>query len=184
MTDEPVYAPQATAYLFRDDPKAVIRDFYSMMASAFSHTVFEPLEHRWGHQEYFGPPSTDGSWFNIYRHMLINELGDGTLILAAATPRPWLDNGSTIKVQRAPTRYGRLSFVMRSEAAAGRITAEIRMPDRSYPKLLLVRLRHPQKKPTRSVTVNGQNWTGFDPAKEWIRIQNPEQKRYMIVAQY
>jgi hypothetical protein len=184
MTDEPVYAPQATAYLLRDDPKAVIRDFYSMMASAFSHTVFEPLEHRWGHQEYFGPPSTDGSWFNIYRHMLINELGEGTLILAEATPRSWLENGSTIKVQRAPTRYGSLSFVIQSEAAAGRITADILMPERSYPKLLLVRLRHPQKKPLRSVTVNGQNWTGFDPAKEWIRVQNPEQKRYMIVARY
>ncbi|HET7100216.1 MAG TPA: hypothetical protein VFJ52_03625, partial [Terriglobia bacterium] len=35
MTDEPVYDPQATAYLLRDDPKAVIRDFYSMMACAF-----------------------------------------------------------------------------------------------------------------------------------------------------
>lgn len=50
MDNEPVYMPQATAYLMRDDPKAVVRDFYSNMACAFSHTVREPLEHRWAHQ--------------------------------------------------------------------------------------------------------------------------------------
>ena len=45
MADEPVYNQQATAYLLRDDPKAAIRAFYSYMASAFSHSVFEPVEH-------------------------------------------------------------------------------------------------------------------------------------------
>jgi hypothetical protein len=38
--------PQAVAYLYRDDPNAVIRAFYSRMACAFSHTVFEAVEHR------------------------------------------------------------------------------------------------------------------------------------------
>lgn len=184
MTDEPVYDPQATAYLVRDDPKAVIRDFYSMMACAFSHTVFEPIEHRWAHQEYFGPPSTDGSWFNIYRHMLINELPSGAMILAEATPRKWLENGDAIDVQRAPTDFGTISFLIKSEIASGRITAKIQMPTRSHLGLLLVRLRVPQAKPMRSVTINGKNWTSFNPAKEWIGIKDPEQPKYTIVARY
>ena len=57
IANEPVYNQQATAYLLRDDPKAAIRTFYSYMASAFSHSVFEPVEHRWTHGQYFGPPS-------------------------------------------------------------------------------------------------------------------------------
>ena len=47
MANEPVYNQQATVYLERDEVKAAIRAFYSMMACAFSHTVFEPVEHRW-----------------------------------------------------------------------------------------------------------------------------------------
>lgn len=54
--NEPVYNPQGTAYLLRDEPKAVIRTFYSTMACAFSHSVFEPVEHRWFWGQYFGPP--------------------------------------------------------------------------------------------------------------------------------
>jgi hypothetical protein len=34
MANEPVYNPQATAYLYRDEPEAAIRAFYSMLASA------------------------------------------------------------------------------------------------------------------------------------------------------
>jgi hypothetical protein len=184
MTDEPVYDPQATAYLLRDDPKAVIRDFYSMMASAFSHTVFEPLEHRWAHQEYFGPPSTDGSWFNIYRHMLINEFSDSTLILAEATPRRWLAAGDKIEVDRAPTGYGLLSFTLQSKPKSNTIRATVTMPDGSRPRTLLVRFRQPEDKPIRSVMVNGNAWHDFDISQEWVRITRPGQPRYVIVVQY
>ena len=95
MANEPVYNPQATAYLLRDEPKAAIQAFYSMMACAFSHTVYEPVEHRWRWGQYFGPPSTDGAWFELYRNMLVRELDDHTLILGQATPRAWLQDGKT-----------------------------------------------------------------------------------------
>ena len=184
MTDEPVYNQQASAYLLRDEPQAVIRDFYSMMACAFSHTVLEPLEHRWEHGEYFGPPSTDGSWFDLYRHMLIDERGDGTLFLAGATPRQWLRDGEKITIERAPTDFGNLSFSLQSAAASGRIVGTIQMPDRSQPSALLVRFRHPQAKRIKSVVVNGQNWTGFDVAKEWVEIKHPDQTNYTIEVAY
>ena len=184
MTDEPVDDPQGTAYLLRDDPKAAIRSFYSLMASAFSHTDLEPLEHRWIHGQYFGPPSTDGSWFSIYRHMLINDLTDGTLFIAQATPRPWLEDGEKIEVERAPTYYGTLSFTLESKAGSGKILAGITMPDRSHPSTLQVRFRHPESKPIRSVTVNGQNWTDFDATQEWVRIKSPAEPRYSIEVSY
>ncbi len=184
MANEPVYNQQATAYLVRDDPKAVIRAFYSMMACAFSHSVFEPVEHRWAWGQYFGPPSTDGAWFELYRHMLIHELDDDALLLLQATPRKWLENGKSIEVQRAPTYYGRLSMKVESHAASGTIAAEIDMPDRASPRVLLVRLRHPQGRPIRSATVNGQPWTDFDVQKEWLRIERPDRGHYSIAASY
>jgi hypothetical protein len=78
MANEPVYNQQATAYLYRDEPEAAIRAFYSMMACAFSHHQLSPLEHRWAWGQYYCPPSTDGAWFELYRNMLLNELAGRT----------------------------------------------------------------------------------------------------------
>jgi len=184
MANEPVYNQQATVYLLREDPKAVIRAFYSYMACAFSHSVYEPVEHRWAWGQYFGPPSTDGAWFELYRNMLIHELDDDTLLLLQATPRKWLGDGKAIIVERAPTYYGRLSMTVESQAAMNKLTAEIEMPDRGHPKVLLVRFRHPTGKHIKSVTVNGRNWTDFNVEKEWVRITNPSQNRYSITVSY
>jgi hypothetical protein len=184
MANEPVYNQQATAYLLRDDPKAVIRAFYSYMACAFSHSVFEPVEHRWAWGQYFGPPSTDGAWFELYRNMLIRELDNDILLLLQATPRKWLEDGKTIEIKQAPTYYGNLSMKIDSQAASNKIQARIDMPDRRYPGMLIVRLRHPMSKIIKSVTVNGRDWTDFDVQKEWLRIDKPNQRAYSIVTHY
>jgi hypothetical protein len=184
MANEPVYNQHATAYLLRDDVKPAIRAFYSMMACAFSHSTFEPVEHRWSWGQYFGPPSTDGAWFELYRQMLIQERDDGTLALLQATPRKWLEHGKEIRIERAPTYYGALNLKLTSRADAGEISANIDLAERKRPLTLLLRLRHPQAKPIRAVSVDGEHWTDFDPVKEWVRIQNPKQKRYEVVATY
>jgi hypothetical protein len=184
MANEPVYNQQGTAYLLRDDPKAAIRTFYSYMASAFSHSVFEPVEHRWTHGQYFGPPSTDGAWFELFRNMLLREVDDRTLLLAQATPRKWLEDGQKIDVQRAPTYFGPVSFRMESRVRAGKILAAIEFLGTNRPQSLLIRFRHPQDTEMRSVEVDGQDWKDFDAGKEWVRIQNPRHNRYSVVVDY
>jgi hypothetical protein len=184
LANEPVYNPQGTAYLLRDEAKAAIRTFYSYMAAAFSHSALEPVEHRWTHGQYFGPPSTDGAWFELYRNMLVREVDEDTLLIGQAAPRKWLGHGKRIRVTRAPTYFGELSFTIESFADQGRISAIVHPPSRPTPKLLLIRLRHPAARPIRSVTVNGKDWSDFDPAKEWVRIPNPAGERYEVVARY
>ena len=166
MANEPVYNQQATVYLLRDDPKPAIRAFYSMMACAFSHTVFEPVEHRWGWPQYFGPPSTDGAWFELYRNMLVRELDDDTLILCQASPRAWLKNGNRIEVQNAPTYFGTLSFSLESRTVVGEMTATIDLPRRKPLAAMLVRFRHPDARPIRSVSVNNSSWADFEVEKD------------------
>jgi hypothetical protein len=185
IANEPVYNQQGTAYLLRDDARAAIRTFYSYMASGFSHSALEPVEHRWTHHQYFGPPSTDGAWFELFRNMLLREQADGdTLLIGQAAPRAWLADGQRIAVARAPTYYGPTSFSIVSHAKTGTIDATVDMPARRAPATLLVRLRHPQGTRLRAVTVNGRAWTDFDPAKEWIRIPHPSERRYAITATY
>lgn len=184
IANEPVYNQHATAYVQRDDVKAVIRTFYSYMASAFSHSTLEPVEHRFTHGQYFGPPSTDGAWFELYRNMLIHERDDDTLLLAGFTPRRWLEDGKRIDVRRAPTRFGTLSMTLSNKSAGKHLEASVEMPERARPPALLVRFRHPSGSRIRSATVNGRNWTDFDAGKEWVRINAPAERRYSIGVDY
>lgn len=184
MANEPVYNQQATAYLLRDDVKATVRAFYSQMASAFSHSVFEPVEHRWRWGQYFGPPSTDGSWFEVYRNMLVREVDDETLLLCQATPRRWLEDGKRIEVKQAPSWFGNISLDVRSLARSGSIRASFQLDGRQSVKTVLLRLRHPDGAKLRGVTVNGQEWRDFDVEKEWVRIPNAGSQAYSVVATY
>jgi hypothetical protein len=154
--------------------------FYSQLACAFSHSVFEPVEHRWMHGQYFGPPSTDGSWFELFPDLLIRETDEHTLIIAQATPRKWLADGQEIQVSRAPTYFGEVGFHIQSHSASGLIKASVDLQQQHRTDVLLVRLRHPEAKTIRSVSVNGQPWRDFDASKDWIRIEKPTELRYEI----
>jgi hypothetical protein len=184
LANEPVYNQQATAYLFRDDVKATIKTFYSLMAGGFSHGAFEPVEHRWRWGQYFGPPSTDGAWFELYRNMLVREADDHTLLLAQATPRAWMEDGKHIAVKNAPTWFGDISFEVRSSTNSGTIEATIKLDGRQSGTTVLLRLRHPEGKQIRQVTIDGRPWKDLDRQKEWIRIPNASRDRYSIVASY
>jgi hypothetical protein len=184
LANEPVYNQQATAYLLRDDVKASINAFYSMMAGGFSHSVYEPVEHRWRWGQCFGPPSTDGAWFELYRNMLVREADDHTLFLAQSTPRAWLEDGKHIEVKSAPTWFGNISFEIRSAASTGRIEASLQLEVRQPGTTALLRIRHPQGKLMQHVTVNGRPWKDFDPTKEWVRVPNVGKEKYLILATY
>jgi len=136
------------------------------------------------HGQYFGPQSTDGAWFELFRNMLLRELDDRTLLIAQATQRKWLANGQRIDVQRAPTYFGQVSFHIESQVQSGRIIATVEFAGQNRPQTLLVRFRHPEEKPIRSETVDGQDWKDFDTQKEWVRIANPVRDRYSVVAIY
>jgi hypothetical protein len=185
MANEPIYNQQATAFLLRDEPEAAIRAFYSMMACAFSHEQYSPLEHRWAWGQYYGPPSTDGAWFELYRNMLINELqGEGILLIGQAIPRGWLEDGKQIRVEGAPTYYGPVTMTLESRAKTGSIHAGIALSDPNRPDVLQIRFRHPHRALLRAVTVNGLEHRGFDRARETIMIQSPDLPRYKVVGYY
>ena len=54
----------------------------------------------------------------------------------------------------------------------GKINATVEMPSRKSPKTVLLRFRHPNAAPIKSVTVNGKPWTDTDAASEIIRLHD------------
>jgi len=182
--NEPIYVQQANTYLLRDDPKAVIRAFYSLMACGFSHEQLTSLEHRWAWGQYYGPPSTDGAWFEIYRKMLINEWGSDTLMIGQAIPSDWLTKGKQVSVSNAPTYFGPVSFTIDGLNSSAEINTRVQLSDRNLPAVLLVRLRQTGNRRIRSVTVNGKTWKNFNMGKEYISIPKPVAGEYVIRTKY
>lgn len=110
-------------------------------------------------------------WFiENFRNMLMMEVNQ-TLWIGRATPRVWLEHGKKITVSNAPTYFGNLSYEIVSDIEHGKITATIDIPNRRSIKSIVVRFRHPQATPIKSVMVNGRAWKAFSPDKEIIEIK-------------
>jgi len=135
-----------------------------------------------GYQSHDDKPNGDlgtTAWFmENFRNLLVWEDG-GTLWLARATPRAWLEQGKKIGVKNAPTHFGTISYEIVSDADHGRISATVEMPSRKAPKEVVLRFRHPKAAPIKSVTVNGPStgsgqgkpWTEFNKDKETITLK-------------
>ena len=107
------------------------------------------------------------------RDALVMEQPDG-LHLGLATARSWLQHGKTVGVREAPTYFGNVTYKIESNVDNGAIRAEIAAPDREPVKVIVLHLRHPQRKPLLRVTVNGAPSQDFDAKNELVRISQPK----------
>ena len=62
---------------------------------------------------------------------------------------------------------------IQAEAEAYRrdLLATVEIPTRHPPRALRLRLRCPGSAPLRAVAVGGRDWTGFDPARQVVRLE-------------
>ena len=95
------------------------------------------------------------------RMMLVREEGD-ELWLASGTPKAWLTGGNAIRVNRAPTLFGRITYTLAADQANGKVTAKIEPIEQNghgLPRRLILTLRQPKQLGTlRSLIVNGDTW--------------------------
>lgn len=168
---QPYYTRNAEICALRDDVKPFIRSYFNALASQVS---LENLS-LWEHFNNIGAwnKTHETGWFLVQtRTMFVTERGN-ELWLAPFVPNRWLEDGRTVSIQNAPTRFGAVSCRIASSAANGYVEATIDAPRRAMPDALVLRLRHPQDLPMKSVTVNGAPCKNFDPSKATIRIELP-----------
>lgn len=173
----PLYGTRyALDALRRDDPERALVSFYGMLAQGFTRNTFvsaegcslTPLDP--GGRIFYCPPNSaaNAHFLSMLRSLLVQDLDlddDGrpeTLRLLFATPRRWLEDGKTIKIERAPTAFGEVSLTMRSDLRAGQVSAEIAMPERNIPEHTMLRVRLPDG--WRITTANSEDQKlGADP---------------------
>ena len=174
-------------YLWRDDIKHFLRAYFNSFASAFYPEVRMCNEHSlpelgYPRGDHFKTSDEAQSTYWL-RLMFINEQGND-LYLAQAIPRYWLADGKSVRIERAASRFGPLSWSIESFADRGKIKALVEPPRRHPPENIYLRIRHPQARPIRSVTLNGNPYSRFDVQKEWVVLPHDASERQELVLTY
>lgn len=172
-----------------DDPDRLVLSLYGKLAHGMTRNTFVsgegdtvgPYPGEYYRTSYLGPSSFNNSWFLLMlRLMLVNESegADGTaekLQLAYFTPRAWLEHGKQINVQRSPTSFGTLGYVINSEIDRGEIGIRVELPEHAdEAQQIAIRLRTPGQRTIKRVRLNGKSHRTFDPTDETIDLTGKE----------
>jgi hypothetical protein len=174
----PLYGTRYTLdALRRDDVNRALVSFYGMLAQGFTRNTFvcgeggsvTPLDE--GGRFMSLPPNSaaNAHFLSMLRYMLVQDYDlndDGkpdTLRLCFATPKRWLEDGKTIKIEQAPTAFGPVSVKMDSHLSQGYVTAEVALPKRNAPNKILLRARLPDGWKITSVAVGSDKLSRNEP---------------------
>lgn len=165
---QPYYRRSVELYALRDEAKAFVRGYFNTIPSLLSLENLSFWEHF--HNRGGWNKTHETGWFLCQtRIMLVQERGD-ELWLAPFVARNWLEDGKTVSVENAPTRFGPAGYRVNSSVNRGVIEATVEPPSVRSPSRIVLRLRHPTSKPIKVVAVNGKPHNDFDAAAETISL--------------
>jgi hypothetical protein len=120
----------------------------------------------------------------LVRWMLVLEDSDeDRLYFAKGVPRDWVISGKPIRIDQAPTRWGRVNLHIESQPASKRIVATIELARSTAPKEVHVKLRLPPEQSVQSVTVNGRALTLTGSHGDTAIFQPGNERRFEVIAQ-
>jgi hypothetical protein len=121
----------------------------------------------------------------LVRWMLVLEDSDeDRLYLGKGLPREWVISGKEIGIERAPTRWGRVSMKIAANPNAGNIRANVDLERAGSPKEIQVKLRLPRRNSLRSAVVNGYPVTIGGLHNDSVIIPTASEKHFQVVAQF
>jgi hypothetical protein len=119
----------------------------------------------------------------LVRWMLVLEDSDEDILyFAKGIPRDWVASGKEIRIDQAPTRWGRVSLKMR--ASAKTVTANVELAQPGSPKEIHVKLRLPVQNALQGITVNGAPARLAGRHNDTVIIRTGNEKQFEIVGQW
>ncbi|HZT73577.1 MAG TPA: Tat pathway signal protein [Terriglobales bacterium] len=119
----------------------------------------------------------------LVRWMLALEHPDrDRLELAKGVPRRWLASGREIRLDDAPTRWGRVRLRMAGELARGRAVAEVVCEGRAAPAELAVKFRLPPGREVRAVRANGDAVPLIGRSRDTALVATGGRRRFELIA--
>ncbi|HEV7220149.1 MAG TPA: Tat pathway signal protein [Terriglobales bacterium] len=121
----------------------------------------------------------------LVRWMLVLEDSDEDILyLAKGVPRDWVDSGKEIRIDQAPTRWGRVSLKMKANSPAKTVTANVELAQSGSPKQIHVKLRLPVQNVLRDTTVNGNRASLGGRHNDTVIINTGNEKQFEIVGKW
>ncbi len=121
----------------------------------------------------------------LVRWMLVLEDSDeARLYLGKGIPRDWLASGNDIRIDQAPTRWGRVNFQMKSDMPARKVTANVALARPGAPKELHVKFRLPKENALQGVTVNGHTARLGGAHGDVAIFPTGNRERFEIIAEF
>src|SRR5690242_242582 len=120
----------------------------------------------------------------LVRWMLVLEDSDeDRLYFARAVQREWVASGKPVRIEQAPTRWGRVSLNLEAKPATKSVVATVELAHAGAPKEIHVKLRVPKNSPLRSVTVNGRPAQLAGKHNDTVVIATGAEKHFEVVGQ-
>ena len=184
FTLQPTLLNLPLVYLRRDEIPNFLRAFYNAAGAGFypdavCFAEWIPALGR-GAGPFYKTPD-ECKFIQWMRAMLILER-DNRLELAMGVPKAWLEDGKTIHVERAATRFGSLNFTIHSHVGLRRIEAQIELAKTTPPSAIVIRLRHPLGLQITSATVN-RHAARVEGGSDLVQLP-PEGSSWTVVAEY
>jgi hypothetical protein len=121
----------------------------------------------------------------LVRWMLVLEDSDEEkLYLAKGVPRNWVASGKEIRIDRAPTRWGRISFKLVALPAEKRVVASVQLSRPGSPKEVHLKLRLPLQNKLVRIRINGRVANLRGPRNDTVLIQTQNESRFEVVGEF
>jgi hypothetical protein len=119
----------------------------------------------------------------LVRWMLVLEDSDeDRLYFAKGIPRQWIGSGKEIRIDGAPTRWGKVSLRMASSGKIVHAMIELERP--GTPAEIQVNIRLPKANTAGEITVNGRAASFGGPKNDAVIIKTGHDKRFEVEAQF
>ena len=156
---QPYYTPHPYNNLKLGETGAFLREFYNNMSAIADRETYT----FWEHMYQVSPHKThEEAWFLMRCRWMLFLDDFGELALFRGVPRAWMKEGQRIRCSGLATRFGRLSFDVRSETERGRITVSLSLESNgaAAPEKVTVRVPHPTG--LRAGSVSGGIYSAAD----------------------
>ncbi len=121
----------------------------------------------------------------VVRWMLaIEDHDEDRLYLAKGVPRAWVASGKPIRIDQAPTRWGRVNLNLQNKLELKSVVATVELARAGAPQELHVKLRMPLANAVKTATVNGRAATIGGEHNDTVIIRTGTEKHFEVVGQY
>ncbi len=114
--------------------------------------------------------------------MVLEDSDEDRLYFGKGLPRDWVVSGKEIRIDHAPTRWGRVSFKMRVKGT-DQVTVTVDLP-KSAPKEIHVKFRLPQSNRLHSITMNGAPTQIGGLHNDTAVIRTGSRRNFQVVAHF